>query len=315
MKIAYFGLPLGALLLLHDGHPLCRAILSPVAAPGRRRLLARLGAANVTEAEALPAADIGQQLGAAQPDLIVSWYFTRLIEPAWLALAPLGGIGAHPSLLPRHRGPNPFYWSIDGGDLETGVSVHRLSEAYDTGEVLGQRRLSIGNRDAWQLARALDRPSLRLLRETVLKLSRGEPLAATVQDENQASWAGEPSGDQLTVDWSWSTERVLRRIRALSPVPGLALEWGGFRFFVTRARPSTLRPVALDPGEAVLFREQGQLHPLLCTADGSIVVERVSWGINEPDFGFGEGEIGTGSDLAQALLRAQPHMLNSVVEP
>lgn len=314
MKIAYFGLPLAGLLLLQDGHQLCRAVLSPVAGPGRRRLLARLGPARVTEGEALAAVDIGEQLRAAQPDLIVSWYFTRLIEPAWLALAPLGGIGAHPSLLPRHRGPNPFFWSIDRGDHETGVSVHRLSEAYDTGDVLAQQRLAVGHRDAWQLARALDRPSLQLLRDTVLRISRREPVTATAQDESQATWAGEPNDDQLAVDWSWSTERVLRRIRALSPVPGLALECGGLRFFVNRARASTLRPAALDPGEAALFRRQGQVQPLVCTADGSIIVERVSWGLNEPDFGLDEGEIASGADLAQALLRAQPHMLNSVVE-
>jgi methionyl-tRNA formyltransferase len=313
MKIAYFGLPLAGLLLLHDGHQLCRAVLSPVAGPGRRRLLARLGPASVTEGDALASVDIGAQLRAARPDLIVSWYFTRLIEPTWLALAPLGGIGAHPSLLPRHRGPNPFFWSIDGGDRETGVSVHRLSEAYDTGDVLAQRRLSIGDRDAWQLARALDRPSLQLLRDTVLRISRGDSVTATAQDERQASWAGEPSDDQLAVDWSWPTERVLRRIRALSPVPGLALECEGLRFFVTRARPHTVRPVALDPGELALFRQQDQLQPLVCTADGSIVIERVSWGINEPDFGLDEGEIASGADLVQALLHVQPHMLNSVV--
>jgi methionyl-tRNA formyltransferase len=314
MKIAYFGLPLAGLLLLEDGHQLCRAVLSPVAGPGRRRLLRRLGAHRVSLGASVTPAEVTEQLRQAQPDLIVSWYYTRLIEGSWLALAPLGGIGAHPSLLPRHRGPNPFFWSIDQGDSETGVTVHRLNEAYDTGAILAQRRLPIGDRDAWQLARALDRPSLQLLRETVHKLSRGDSLQEVQQDESQASWAAEPSEDLLCVDWSWSSQRILRRVRALSPVPGLALEISGVRFFVTRARLTTLRPIALDPGEAVLLRSSGVLVPLLCTRDGSIAIEQASWGINEPDLGLEEGEICTGQQLARALLRVRPRMIDSVVE-
>ncbi|HEX2882450.1 MAG TPA: formyltransferase family protein [Polyangiaceae bacterium] len=314
MKIAYFGLPLAGLLLLQDGHQLCRAVLSPVAGPGRRRLLARLGAHRVSAGEAVSSLEIEEQLRQAQPDLIVSWYYTRLIEGSWLALAPLGGIGAHPSLLPRHRGPNPFFWSIDQGDRETGVTIHRLSDAYDTGAMLAQRRLSLDDRDAWQLARALDRPSLQLLRDTVRQLSRGESLPEIQQDETQATWAAEPSEDLLGVDWSWSTERILRRIRALSPVPGLALEISGVRFFVTRARPATLRPAALDPGEAVLVRRAGELEPVLCTCDGSIAIEQASWGINEPDLDLEEGESCSGPELARVLLRARPHMLDSVLE-
>ena len=62
---------------------------------------------------------------------------------AVLEVAPLGAIGVHPSLLPRHRGPDPYFWAIESGDLETGVTAHRLEEEYDTGAILAQRRLAI----------------------------------------------------------------------------------------------------------------------------------------------------------------------------
>lgn len=95
-------------------------------------------------------------------------------------------------------------------------------------------RLAVGERDAWQLARALDRPSLAALRAVVAAFARGERPAAEPQDETLATWAPEPEGALSRVDWSWPSERVLRRIRALSPVPGLALELCGQAFFVTR---------------------------------------------------------------------------------
>ncbi len=145
----------------------------------------------------------------------------------------------HPSLLPRHRGPNPYFWSIDCGDLEAGVTLHTLAPEYDTGTLLLQRAIPVGGRNSWQLARALDRPSLSLLREGVGRFARSHPPVPTVQDEQAATWAPEPTGRELGVYWHWPTERVLRRIRALSPVPGLAVEVSELRFFVTRAETAT----------------------------------------------------------------------------
>jgi methionyl-tRNA formyltransferase len=260
LKIAYFGLPLGALLLARDGHQLGPVVLSPIAAPGRFRLRAgragegqpsRHALIDALESDADLEARVEQALSQAQesPDLLVSWFWTRKLPPGWLE-TPLGAIGAHPSLLPRHRGPNPFYWAIDSGDEVTGVTVHRLSADYDTGPVIATRSLRIEGRNSWQLARALDRPSLELLRETVLRLARGERLAETVQDETQATLAPEPTGDALRADFGWTTERVLRRIRALAPTPGLALEVEGVPLFVTRAEAAATYIKALLPGEA-----------------------------------------------------------------
>jgi methionyl-tRNA formyltransferase len=270
MKVAYFGLPLGALLLAADGHRFGPVVLSPIEAPGRRRL-SRLQPDLIDAVSA--GSDLDAQVAGAldreQPDLLVSWFWTRKLPSRWLALPRLGAIGVHPSLLPRHRGPNPYFWSIDQGDQLTGVTLHRLDADYDTGRVLGERRLPVGERDAWQLARALDRPSLELLREAVARLARGETLPEVAQDESLASWAPEPSGDELKVDFGWATERVLRRIRALSPTPGLALEVEGVPLFVTRAEPSAEFVAALLPGEAHISDAL-----TLRTGDGALRVTR-----------------------------------------
>ena len=274
LKIAYFGLPLGALLLAADGHDLGLVVLSPVDAPGRFRLLGRRPDtidASSAGAELEPRVDAAL---AAEPfDLLVSWFWTRKLPQRWLSRPRWGGLGVHPSLLPRHRGPNPYFWSIDSGDQTTGVTLHRLTEEYDTGEVLASRSLAIGQRDAWQLARALDRPSLALLRETLSRLARGDAVPPAVQDESLASWAPEPSGDALRVDFGWATERILRRIRALSPTPGLALEVDGVPLFVTRAEPAERFIEALLPGEAHVSGDSLTLR----TGDGAIRVTRATF--------------------------------------
>jgi methionyl-tRNA formyltransferase len=283
LKIAYFGLPLGALLLASDGHQLSPVILSPIEAPGRRRLNRLIpGVLDATTPGPNAATDFEGQVDDAlareRPDLLVSWFWTRKLPARWLDQAPLGAIGVHPSLLPRHRGPNPYFWSIDAGDERSGVTVHRLNAEYDTGHVLGQRSIALGSRDAWQLARALDRPSLVLLRGTVARLARGEALPETPQDERLATWAPEPSGDALRVNFGWTTERVLQRIRALSPTPGVALEVEGVALFVTRAERTDDYVAALLPGEAQLSEAL-----TLRTADGAVRVTRAFFAETEAE--------------------------------
>jgi methionyl-tRNA formyltransferase len=257
IRVAYFGLPLAALLLERDGLAPEIAVLSPTEAPGRRRLHRALGD-HVLDARAFATegeldAEVDRCLSSAPPDLIVSWYWTRRLRSRILEKARLGAIGVHPSLLPRHRGPNPFFAAIDAGDAVSGVTVHRLTLAYDQGDVIAEEALAVGERNAWQLARALDRPSLRVLRRVVRDMADGKALEATPQDEALATWAPEPSLDLLSVDWQWPTSRVLRRIRALSPVPGLALEIRGTKLFVTAARATSDFPPTLLPGEAALM--------------------------------------------------------------
>jgi methionyl-tRNA formyltransferase len=307
LRLACFGLPLAPYLLARDGHDVRLAVLAPITAPGSRRLAAVIGPSRV-----LRAADLGDDLedvvDAAllreQADLIVSWFWTRRLSKRLLARAPFGAIGAHPSLLPRHRGPNPYFHAIDAGDAETGVTIHRLTAEYDDGEMLASRALVIGERDAWQLARALDRPSLALLREVVAAFARGEPPVGRQQEESARTWAAEPDGDELHVDWSWSTERVLRRMRALAPVPGLGVDLEGLALAALKVRTARDYPAALEPGEAAVLGDPPEL--VIRTGDGAVALEKASF--EKPD-----GE--PGPTLAGAALAAavRAHLAGSNV--
>jgi methionyl-tRNA formyltransferase len=284
IRIAYFGLPIAALLLSSDGYEPALAVLAPVDAPGARRLRRRLGD-RVIDARGTTRGDlermVGERLQSTEIDLFVSWYWTRRFTPDWLSLPRLGAIGAHPSILPRHRGPDPFFWAIDSGDVVTGVSIHYLTERYDEGAVLCAETLPVGDRNAWQLARALDGPSLRLLRRTVRQLALGEAPVPAPQDESRATWAPVPVGDLLRADFRQSTGRVLRRVRALAPVPGLALEIHGVRVTVTEAEAAREFPTALEPGEAATT----DAGVVLRTADGAVLVTRATIdidGVEEP---------------------------------
>ncbi|MCK5515266.1 MAG: methionyl-tRNA formyltransferase, partial [Desulfobulbaceae bacterium] len=76
-----------------------------------------------------------------QPDLIVVTAYGRILPPPLLELAPMGCINVHGSLLPLHRGAAPIQWSVIKGDKKVGVTVIRMDEGMDTGDILLQESI------------------------------------------------------------------------------------------------------------------------------------------------------------------------------
>ena len=254
MRIAFVGLPLAALLLARDGHTIAWAGICRRGAIGTRRLRRLIGAENVAVVPDL--AKSVDVIAAAKPDLVVSWFWTKKVPASVRRLARYGAIGVHPSLLPRHRGPDPTFWAIDAGDAETGVTAHVLEDDYDTGAMLGKRVLCIDPEwDAWTLAKKLDRPSLALLRDVVNAYSRGEPPVHEVQDDSRTTPAPAPTDDDLELRWTEPAAAVVRRVRAAAPWPGAFTAVGDEVLIVTRAKVTSDVPKALAPGEAFVRKD------------------------------------------------------------
>lgn len=292
MRVAFFGLPLAAIALAGDGHDIVWAGIGRTGANGARRLARLIGAARVNVVPDATSDRTLRAVRAARPDLIASWFFTKKIPLAILRVAP--SLGVHPSLLPRHRGPDPYFWAIDAGDPVTGVTAHALDEEYDTGPIFAQRTLPLDPAwNAWRLARALDRPSLALLRETVSAFAHGCPPAARPQDDRDATLAPEVTDQELALRWSWPAVRVERRVRAAAPWPGAWTDIGGRIVTLLQVRPTRDFPRALVAGEAAV------------RADGVAVV-RAGEGAVELTVGRSEeGDPLSAADLAGAVERAR----------
>lgn len=274
LKIAYFGLPLGALALARAGFAPHVVVLGHTDAPGARRVRRELGkSAMLLGAPDLEDRDVQQALASAAPDVLLSWFYPRRIPEAVLALAARGAFGAHPSLLPRLRGPDPYFWALFHGETETGVTLHRLEREYDTGAIIEQVRVPIDARDnAWRLAKRLDGPGLRLMIACAERLAAGEALEGAAQDAALASDAPAPSEEQLSIDWQRPVDEIVRLVRAAAPYPGASAELGDEVVEVLEAeRHRTPLPRALEPADAV-WTPDGLV---ICATGGGVRVTRV----------------------------------------
>lgn len=94
----------------------------------------------------LPArrSSIAPLLASVRPDLVVCMGFPWRIPPDALAVPRLGWLNGHPSLLPLHRGPVPVAWAIRNGEEQIGITFHFMDAELDTGPILAQRRIPLG---------------------------------------------------------------------------------------------------------------------------------------------------------------------------
>ena len=89
-------------------------------------------------------AAIAPLLAAVEPDLVVCMGFPWKVPADALDVPALGWLNGHPSLLPRHRGPIPVAWAIRAGDEEIGITFHRMDAELDTGTIIAQAPIPLG---------------------------------------------------------------------------------------------------------------------------------------------------------------------------
>lgn len=146
------------------------------------RRLQRFEFRNINSAEAVG------RLRSLRPDIIAVAAFSQILKSPVITAPALACINVHPSLLPKHRGPNPFYWVLRNQESCTGVTVHHIEEGIDSGDIMLQEQIPL---EAGMTEHSLrDRSShvaARLLLEAV-RLVRSGDIPRMKQDEAAATY-------------------------------------------------------------------------------------------------------------------------------
>jgi len=114
-------------------------------------------------------------LRGLNPELILSFYYRKLLSKEILSIPRLGGLNLHGSLLPKYRGRAPVNWVLVNGEKETGVTLHYMVERADAGDIVAQRTVPIDLDDtALSLYGKLTNAAVELLKETYPLLNEGK---------------------------------------------------------------------------------------------------------------------------------------------
>ncbi|MCP3981168.1 MAG: hypothetical protein GY716_17860 [bacterium] len=157
-----------------------------------------------------------------RPDLIVACGMQQLLRRAVYELAPLGALNVHPSLLPRYRGPNPYFWQYLDMDLEGGVTIHFIDEGADTGDIVEQESFSMAPGLPWSETVRLSMGELapRLLLRAVDAIARGAASRRPQPEQSPTPPARrvKPIEYRRLVDWErWPIERVWHFLKGTEP--------------------------------------------------------------------------------------------------
>ncbi len=185
----------------------------------------------VLQPEKLKDPAFAEELKSYRADLQVVVAFRMLPERIW-NMPPHGTINLHASLLPQYRGAAPINWAVINGETETGVTTFKLKHEIDTGDILFNRKVTIGEDEtAGDVHDKLMLTGAGLLVETVKAIESGsyyempqEPLLARGE---QARHAPKLFKEDCLLDWNQTARSLHNRIRGLSPYPAAYTTLGG----------------------------------------------------------------------------------------
>ena len=157
------------------------------------------------------------QLALLNPDVMVVAAYGQILPKSILEIPKLGCLNIHASLLPRWRGAAPIERAILEDDRETGISIMKMNEGLDTGDILLDKKCTISNHETAQtLHDTLSNIGANAILETLNMLPT---LKARPQQNNEATYAEKVTKDEAQIDWHQSAEKISRVIRAFNPRP------------------------------------------------------------------------------------------------
>jgi len=178
--------------------------------------------------------EIYKKISAINFDIFVIVSFGHIIPKSLIELSNDLCINLHPSLLPKYRGPSPINSVLLNGDSETGVSIMKINEFLDSGDVYAQAKFKISKYD-----------NKDMLEEKMIKI--GAPLLGGVIDlielgliepypqEGIPTYTNLFKKEDLKITWTSSADEIVNKIRAFSSEPGAYAMFRGLRIKILSA--------------------------------------------------------------------------------
>ena len=205
-----------------------------------------------------------EKLKSYKPDVIIVAAYGLILPSNVLDLPEYGCINIHGSLLPRWRGAAPIERAIMAGDEITGITIMRMDEGIDTGDMILKRELSIGEQE--NFVSLMDRMKTLGAEMIIEVLDDIKKITYIKQTEEGATYADKIQTKDYVLSPEDSMKVNYNKIRAL----------GGCKFFYSEKDFFIIHEALMSDkitGDKMLLVENGQLYLPCC--DGFLMVQKI----------------------------------------
>jgi methionyl-tRNA formyltransferase len=296
INIVFMGTPEFAVpsldKLLQAGYNIVAVVTAPDKAAGRGLTLQQSAikkyavekGLKVLQPEKLRSPEFIDELRSLKADLQVVVAFRMLPEVVW-NMPSMGTINLHASLLPQYRGAAPINWAIINGEKETGATTFKLKHEIDTGNILLQEKINIGDEEtAGELHDRMKEIGGDLLVKTINGIVDGsvkeisqesignrQQVIGNRQDTGGLKHAQKLTTETSRIDWNKTVDEINNLIRGLSPYPAAFTSLNNKTLKIFKAEKEKAAP-SIPPREYVT--DKRSFLKFACT-DGYISVKEL----------------------------------------
>jgi len=271
MGSADFGIP-ALEKIIEAGHSIAGIVSTPAKGKGRglkpcdspvTEFARKKGLMPIITPVSLKTVEFIDSLKAIGADLFVVVAF-RILPREIFTMPAYGTINIHASLLPKYRGPAPIQRAIEAGETKSGVTIFRIDEGIDTGNILLQKEADIGQKETTpQLYERLSMLGAEGIVEAI-NVMAGSNAVYSRQDSSCATPAPKLVKAEGNIDWCLSAIAIYNKIRAFKPFPGIYTFLNSSRLGIEWAEPVDSNKISI-PGT-------------ICSADSSGIVVKCGQG-------------------------------------
>ncbi|MEE1028512.1 MAG: methionyl-tRNA formyltransferase [Agathobacter sp.] len=171
-----------------------------------------------------------------EPDIIIVAAFGQIVPKSILDMPKYGCVNVHASLLPKYRGAAPIQWAVINGDEVTGVTIMRMNEGIDTGDMIAKKTVRLAEDETGgSLFDKLAQVGAQLCVETMEMIEAGK-VEYIPQNNEEATHTSMIRKELGLIDWNRPAVEIERLIRGLNPWPSAYTQLSGKTFKIWKAR-------------------------------------------------------------------------------
>ena len=209
-----------------------------------------------------------EDVKSLNPDIMITCAFGQILSQELIDLPKYGVLNIHASLLPKYRGASPIHYAILNGEEYSGVSIMKTELGIDTGDVLLQEQIKIGDQETCgELFERLSDLGADCIQKAIELICAGKA-EFTKQDETKATLTKMIKKEHAQIDWTDSAKNVFNKIRAFNPAPVAYTFYKGEMLKIYTAQVSEGKG---KPGE--VLQNENTLE--IACGDGSIIITKL----------------------------------------